>query len=320
MLKLHFDDSQVHEKKIFVGGFSSYVYNSDVLPLYIQDFNYESDVPPSIPIHVLYLVHHRGGDYTYMRGVASKILTEFQKSCKTPMIAVTFDSRNHGERIVDILRNSGWKSKNDTHAMDMVTCIDGTVLDLKLVIDYLAGYLNLDAFIPQKAKNNGVKVTFNNILSGYSQGAHTVIRFGNRYPKDVSIINPNIGSSDLSSLLVNRLKGTNEYHKKLFYCSYDELGLDDDQKKLYPEAFHRKLSSEDLQVFEEYPFDKIKLFATFYDNDPLVPPAISKLWTDVYLNTNLASAVYYEKGCIHDISESMVDNYVAWLVKNLGDI
>lgn len=317
MLNLEFDDLKVSEKRTFIGGISCFLYGSDALAPYIQKFNTEQQLTDSIRINVLYLAHHRGGDYTYMRGIASRILSKINESSEVPIIAVTFDARNHGEREIEKLRNSGWKSQNETHGMDMVSSIDGGVQDLKLVIDYLGSYLNLERFLNQSLKNNGVKIEFNNILSGYSQGGHTVIRFGNKYPENVSIINPNIGCSDLSTLLINRLKGTKTYEKKLFYSSYDELELSDAQKELYPEAFHNKLSAEDMHIFEDYPFEKIKLFATFYDNDPLVPPAISKLWTDMYLNSNFASKVYYEEGSIHDITVGMIDNFVTWLVENL---
>ncbi|GEQ71709.1 hypothetical protein JCM33374_g5395 [Metschnikowia sp. JCM 33374] len=315
MLNLDFDHSKFSERKIFLGGISCYLYNSDVLASYVQQLNGQPEAPDSIQINVLYLIHHRGGDYTYMRGVASKLLTQVSNSSDAPIIAVTFDTRNHGEREIEKLRNAGWKSKNETHAMDMVSCIDGGVQDIKLVMDYLGGYLNLERHLSRTLKDNGVKIQFNNILSGYSQGGHTVIRFGNKFPENVSIINPNIGCSDLSTLLINRLKETNTFDKKLFYSSYEELDLDDNQKALYPEAFHNKLSVEDTQIFEDYPFKKIKLFASFYDNDPLVPSAISKSWTDMYLNSNFDSQVYYEEGCVHDITEKMIDNFGAWLVK-----
>ncbi|OBA22910.1 hypothetical protein METBIDRAFT_29479 [Metschnikowia bicuspidata var. bicuspidata NRRL YB-4993] len=250
-----------------------------------------------------------------MRGVASRILTKTTGSLKAPMIAVAFDARNHGEREIEKVRNSGWKSKNDTHGMDMLSCIEGGVQDLKLVMDYIGCYLDLERFLRPELKERGVKIQYNNILSGFSQGGHTVIRFGNRYPENVSIINPNIGCSDLSTLLINRLKGTKLFEKKLFYSSYEELDLTDSQSRLYPEAFHNKLSSEDAQIFEDYPFEKIKLFASFYDKDPLVPPSISKLWSEMYLNSNLASEVFFEVGAVHDITVNMIDKFAQWLTK-----
>ncbi|KAM9930560.1 hypothetical protein OXX59_000430 [Metschnikowia pulcherrima] len=316
MLNLEFDSSGISEKKIFIGGISCYVYNADQLPSYVQKCNEQDDLD-AIVVDVLYLVHHRGGDYTYMRGVASKVLTQARSSSGRPMIAVTFDARNHGEREIDQLRNRGWKSGNSTHGMDMVSCIEGGIHDLKLLMDYLPGYLDLEKHVSQTLKNNNVKISFKNILSGFSQGAHTVIRFGNKYPEHVSIINPNIGCSDLSTLLINRLKGTDTYEKKLFYSSYEELGLSKDQKSLYPEAFHKKLSDEDMDVFENYPYKKIKLFAAFYDNDPLVPPAISRLWVDMYVNSNPDSSVYYEEGRIHDITPGMIDSFCEWLTKQI---
>lgn len=35
------------------------------------------------------------------------------------LIAVTFDQRNHGTRLVDARSNEDWRSGNDSHALDM---------------------------------------------------------------------------------------------------------------------------------------------------------------------------------------------------------
>lgn len=316
MLKLDYDPSLLSREEVNIGGISTYIYNADALNLYVEQFQLGPDVT-EIGVNVLYLIHHRGGDYTYTEAVGQKIITQVAKQSKVPLIGVTFDIRNHGLRLVNAKNNSSWRSGNETHAFDMISCIDGTVLDLRLVMDFLPAYLNLDARLNDACRRNDVQLKFNNILSGYSVGAHAVLRFALKYPSSVAILNPNIGCVDLTSLLVNRLKGTADFDKRWFYKTYEELGLSADEQKRYPKALHKIIAEQDIGIFENFPSNRIKLFATFFTEDPVVPPRISRLWTELYMNANTDSEVFYETGREHDITPAMIDNFTAWLVKQL---
>ncbi|OVF10390.1 hypothetical protein EJF18_20884 [Clavispora lusitaniae] len=315
MIQFNVDLSKFSKKTFSIGGITVYVYNSDAIAAYVKSLGPNPDLD-SIQLNFLYLVHHRSGDYTYTEATGVKILENY--ASEIPLIPVTFDIRNHGARTVDKSKNSSWKSGNDTHAMDMMSCIEGTIYDLKLIMDYLPSYLNLDALLHESWKERDLKFKFCNILSGYSVGAHVVIRFANRYADLVSIINPNIGCSDLTSLLVNRLKGTSDYSKKLLYFNYEELGLTEEQKQKYPESLHLHVSREDIEIMESFPFRSVKMFATFYSDDPIVPSKISTLWADTYANSNDSTELYYEEGAIHDITEEMVLQFVKWLSKQLS--
>lgn len=88
-------------------------------------------------------------------------------------------------------------------------------------------------------------------------------------------MNPNLGCSDLTSLMVNRLRGAANFDKKYFHSTYAEFELDKKQKTRYPEALHRHLSTEDVQVFEKFPTDRLLMYSTFYDDDPLIPCAFT---------------------------------------------
>lgn len=318
MLKLDFNPSQTSKEKLFIGGVSVYLYNARNLASHIALI--EGDVDHDLDVNVLYLIHQRGGDYTYMEAIAQRVIEQVENKLDAPTIAVTFDIRNHGQRLVDELKNHSWRSGNDTHALDMISCIRGTELDLKLVMEYLPGYLDLEGKLHEDLKDADVKIRYRNILSGYSMGAHTVIRFTAHYPNLVSIVNPNIGCSDLTSLLVNRLRNTRDFDKRWFYKTYEELGLSEIEQGQYPEALHKVISEEDTRIFEDFPFNEVAMFATYYSDDPLVPSHISKLWTDIYMNTNSESEVFYEEGRVHDITAEMIDRFASWLTSQLSSI
>lgn len=317
MLKLDTDSLKFSKEEYVIGGVSTYVYNANILEDYVKNFKPDERHHLDININVLILIHHREGDYTYTEAIGKVILDEFAKLNSAPLIAVTFDGRNHGARTVDKFRNSSWDEGNDAHGADMISCIRGNDYDVKLCIDFLPSYLNLEKYINATCKEHEVKIRYNHILSGYSVGGHSVIRIANRYPELISIINPNVGCSDLSSLLVNRLLGTANYNHKYCYYNYDELGLTDEQKLKYPESLHRLVSAEDASILNDFPFEKIKMFATFYKDDPLVPSKISELWINMYLNSNSDSAAYYEDGVVHDITPTMIIQFATWLAKQI---
>ncbi len=57
------------------------------------------------------------------------------------LIALAFDQRNHGSRMVREQANNAWREGNETHAQDMLGIISGTVVDQSLLIDAAGGYL-----------------------------------------------------------------------------------------------------------------------------------------------------------------------------------
>ncbi|KAK6461954.1 hypothetical protein DFJ63DRAFT_206859 [Scheffersomyces coipomensis] len=323
--KLEYNPDTFSKSQYFIAGITTYVYNGSVLEDYVKKFNTEHH--KEIPINVLYLIHQREGSYKSTESFAYNILKQFyekkQGDVKVPLICVTFDNRNHGEKLIDKLKNLDWKRGNETHAIDMVSGIDGNVADLKLLIDYLPGYLNLDYYLSDKVKQEvQPEFKFKNSISGYSLGGHTVIRFASKYPDLVEILNPVVGCSDLSSLLINRLKSnrieSEAYDKKYFYFNYPELDLTEDQKKhQYPEYFHNYLSKQDQAIFENFAMHKIKLFASFGAKDTLVPPKLTTVWTELYENTNNDSQVFIQEDAGHEATPEMFDKFTTWLVKHI---
>lgn len=333
MQQFEFDPSSFSKKDYNIAGVTTHVYNGDCLGPYIDKINklYADDWEShsklvDIPIHVVYILHGRGQDYSYSESIAYTLLNQYYAKklvVQVPLVCITFDMRNHGERLIDEARNTSWKSGNQTHALDMISSIDGNAADLKLIIEYLPSYLNLEFLLDSKLKSElGSTIKYVNILSGISLGGHTVIRFASQYPHLVDIINPIIGCNDLSTLLINRLIETPidspDYDKKLFYYNYDELPLSNQQRQYeYPEFFHKYLSIEDKKIWEDFPMSKIKLFATFGEQDTLVPPKLSKFWIESYLSTNDDSESFTQENAGHECTPEMIDKFTTWLAKIL---
>ncbi|CAK9438741.1 uncharacterized protein LODBEIA_P29650 [Lodderomyces beijingensis] len=321
------DQTKFSKNEYFIGGIKTYVYNTDALPAYIESHHLSETNVDEMAINVLYLLHQRGGDFKYTEAIAYNILAQYYakkpESNDVPLLCVTFDLRNHGERLLDEAKNLDWRKGNPTHALDMISGIMGNVADLKLIMDFLPSYLNLEGLLSRefRQKNQHWHFKYRNILSGYSLGAHTVFRFVNEHPEHIVAINPVVGCIDLSSLLINRLKqnaiDSTDYDKKWFYYTYDELDLNSEEKEQYPEHLHNYLKAEDESIFENFPMQDVKIFASFGAVDKLVPAKLSSVWCDTYLNTNDSAEIFTQEDTGHDVTPEMIDNFTTWLVKNI---
>lgn len=72
----------------------------------------------------LWLLHPRLATQERMTGIATAAITDWNgKTQGNPsakgLIAVSFDQRNHGARLVDPLANEAWRQGNPRHAQDM---------------------------------------------------------------------------------------------------------------------------------------------------------------------------------------------------------
>lgn len=72
----------------------------------------------------LWLLHPRLATQERMTDIAASTITDWNTKTKdTPtakgLIAVSFDQRNHGARIVNPLANEAWRQGNPRHAQDM---------------------------------------------------------------------------------------------------------------------------------------------------------------------------------------------------------
>lgn len=92
---------------------------------------------------------------------------------KRGLIAVAFDSRNHGTRLADKLANRTWRSGNARHAQDMFSQVTGTVVDTMHLIDVLEGYLWLDGD-GDDSDGQKEKTIDQHLVLGVSMGGHCV--------------------------------------------------------------------------------------------------------------------------------------------------
>ncbi|RYP07337.1 hypothetical protein DL764_002553 [Monosporascus ibericus] len=92
------------------------------------------------------------------------------------LIAVAFDQRNHGTRLVDPLGNESWSQGNRTHAQDMFATVSGMVNDTVHLIDVLEGYLFGAGDGPGALAGDGVsgkRRIDQHLVLGVSLGGHS---------------------------------------------------------------------------------------------------------------------------------------------------
>lgn len=77
-------------------------------------------------IACLWLLHPRLATQDRMSGIAASVITDWNRRIRDGqsqsvkgLIAVSFDQRNHGTRLVDPLANEAWRQGNPRHAQDM---------------------------------------------------------------------------------------------------------------------------------------------------------------------------------------------------------
>ncbi|RDW87185.1 uncharacterized protein DSM5745_03827 [Aspergillus mulundensis] len=153
-------ETSISRKAFPIAGIQTTVFGLDELP------------PQASEIACLWLLHPRLAAFERMVPIATAVINDWNKRTKTGhagsrvsikgLIAVAFDQRNHGTRLVDPLCNESWKKGNPRHAQDMFSVFQGTARDTSLLMDYLP------AFVFPKTDR---RITENLVL-GVSLGGH----------------------------------------------------------------------------------------------------------------------------------------------------
>lgn len=114
-------------RRIFpVAGIQTAVFGLDELP------------PQATEIACLWLLHPRLATQERMVPIATAVIKDWNKRIQDGragsgkpvkgLIAVAFDQRNHGTRLVDPLCNEAWRQGNPRHAQDMFSVFRESVL------------------------------------------------------------------------------------------------------------------------------------------------------------------------------------------------
>jgi hypothetical protein len=134
-----------------------------------------AELPPTATsVSCLWLHHPRLRSKEEMAETAHAVVSGFyQQRASTAsggvrvtrgLIAVAFDQRNHGTRLIDPRANEAWRQGNAVHAQDMFGMISGAVSDTIHLLDVLEGYL-----FPEE---QGKRIDQNFVL-GVSLGGHS---------------------------------------------------------------------------------------------------------------------------------------------------
>ncbi|OBT87503.1 hypothetical protein VE02_03609 [Pseudogymnoascus sp. 03VT05] len=135
-----------------------------------------SSLPPNCTsLTILYLLHPRLQHAATMLPIGTHILTSWathqvslpssHPAKSAGLLALTFDQRNHGARLVDPVGNDSWRDGNPKHALDMFGVYNGTAVDVSLLIDHVGSYIaeNFVGVMP------GIE---RNLVLGVSLGGH----------------------------------------------------------------------------------------------------------------------------------------------------
>lgn len=115
----------------------------------------------------LWMLHPRLQTQECMAPFAAQFIKSWNSrppSKNKGLIAVSFDQRNHGSRLVSSVANEAWRGGNEKHAQDMFSCYQGTSTDTSQLLDHIEAYIFPDASDKRKITRN--------IVFGISLGAH----------------------------------------------------------------------------------------------------------------------------------------------------
>ncbi|KAG0700565.1 Alpha/Beta hydrolase protein [Suillus ampliporus] len=116
---------------------------------------------------------------------------------KKDLIVIAFDHRNHGSRLVNIMRNAQWSKdpmmNNDQHAVDLYAIQTGSAQDVSFLIDHLPSVLY--------PSNERTIVEWG--MGGISVGGHSTWIALSREPR-LKIGIPIIGCPDYTKMMSQR--------------------------------------------------------------------------------------------------------------------
>ncbi|KAI9810164.1 MAG: hypothetical protein M1826_003696 [Phylliscum demangeonii] len=145
----------ISEREFCIGGILTTVYGLEELG------------PDIKQLSCLWLLHPRLETQACMQPLAAYMVNSWNKKSLDPkslgFIAISFDHRNHGSRLVSARANETWRTGNPTHAQDMFSIYHGTFRDTSTLIDQVSIYL-----FPRAERT-----IVDHMVLGVSLGGHT---------------------------------------------------------------------------------------------------------------------------------------------------
>ncbi|KAJ3553520.1 hypothetical protein NM688_g3567 [Phlebia brevispora] len=244
------------------------------------------------PVAILFFMHGRTGTAKGIQWVAEdalKRVAEHRKKNKsaTDLIVVTFDQRNHGDRLIDSHANGAWKKgNNERHAIDMYAIQTGTAKDVSYLIDFLPSYL-----FPKNER----QIT-QWLVAGKSLGGHSTWIALTHEPR-LSLAVPIIACPDYMKLITKRAK-------------YSGVSL---TPPWFPDSLREYIERNDparapyTSPDTSNPFFSKKILVLSGGDDPLVPFVHSKEFVE---NLNVGQKgvkkVIVSPGVGHECTPEMV--------------
>ena len=195
--------------------------------------------PSAASVACLWLLHPRLQTKEKMAPIADDIISAWNKRVQNGragnhpagLIAVSFDQRNHGSRLVDKLHNEAWRQGNPRHAQDMFSCFHGTAADTSQLMNHLESYIFTSP--------DGPKITQNFVL-GISLGGHAAWHCVLAEPRMTAAV-VGIGCPDYTRLLTDRAR----LSKLETYTSSSPPGADFLGSKDFPRALQDAIAKYD---------------------------------------------------------------------------
>ncbi|KAL2119516.1 hypothetical protein VTJ04DRAFT_6477 [Mycothermus thermophilus] len=163
-----------------------------------------ADLAPTVTlVSCLWLHHPRTRDRAHMSDIAARCVGAWNEtgnknaSSRRGLVALAFDQRNHGHRLVSEKENGSWRDGNPTHAVDMFSGITGMVSDQRGLLDVVEGYLFPD----------GKAAVDHHLALGVSLGGHSVWQLMLCEPRITAGVAV-IGCPDYMNLLTDRARLT----------------------------------------------------------------------------------------------------------------
>ncbi|KAF9892248.1 hypothetical protein FE257_002025 [Aspergillus nanangensis] len=239
---------------------------------------------------VLFHVHGRTKDYHDAEEIAHELLFQTRQLDTFPkgLVVATMDNRNHGTRAIDKTAVEDWRGGNPKHAQDMLSTMDGIVVDARIVMKFLRSYVE-DRFVPTQF-----------IISGMSLGGHTAWNMLADEPRVTAgvII---VGSPNLTDMMAERLhavESDGSIDAGRWLLSIQTLYRDRDESVAAIEGKEMLIMNGAL--------------------DKLVPSKYTDPWVEKYSDRNHVEFYVYENTG-HYVSFEMIETVTRWVSARLSN-